>query len=125
MPDQFEVKRNRTDKHPIKISFDFGSNLAAAQAMFDGPTKLDSVVFDLFKNGAKQQLTNFVQKLLDGEDPETKKPYLPQKINSLVEDWKPTTNRRAKANVSRVVSAIADLSPEEKAVLRAKLAEED
>ena len=125
MPHIIEVRRNRTDKHPVRVEYDFGTDITDAQAKFNGNTALDNVVFDLFVHAAKAQLTSYVQKLLDSEDPETKKAYTPAKITSLVAAWKPDTNRRAKASVSKIATTVKGLSPAERAALRAQLDEED
>lgn len=116
-----EVKRNRADKTPMKIEFDFGNDLADAQSKFDGGTALDSVVFPLFVSAAKAQLTAYVQKLMESENEETKKPYTTAQVQKLVKDWKPGANRRAKANVDRAADVFSGLNDQEKQALISKL----
>lgn len=138
---QIHVKRSKDDKNPVKVEYDFGADLQEAHAKFDGDGPLDKVVYGLFVQAARQQLQDYVRKLLEplkskavgkpgkaGYKPAKviREAVAPDKIQELVDGWKPAVERQAKRSVRKAEKVISSLTPEERAELfRTILGEED
>lgn len=126
---EIKVKRSKTDKNPVVVEFDFGNTLTEAQEKFDGESVLDKVVYGLFLHAAKQQLSDYVRKLLepvevlDKDDAPTGRTRTRNKteIQKLVDEWKPTVEKAAKRAVEKAKSVIDGLSDSQRAALMAQL----
>ena len=118
---QITVRRHRKDKNPIIVTYDFGIDLNDAVTKFNGKTKLENVVFDLFVVAARSRLNTFVSDLLERKNEVTGKPYTPAEIQAEVDAWKPLTQKNSRKAVARAAQLVEVMTEEEKEALRDKL----
>lgn len=119
MPHEITIKRSKTDKSPLVLEYDFGTDIADAISKFDGPTPLDNVVHTLFVVGAKQQLAEYVRKLLAAHKGAV--PLGAKGVQAKLESWKPAIKHRGKPPVEKAMETISDMSSDERAELLRRL----
>jgi hypothetical protein len=106
-----EVKRNREDKKPLIVDYDFGRDVGEAIALFNNDGPYGDVVHDLFITAAKMQLRAFV---LDGG-------LTGAALASAVAAWKPEIKHMGKPPLEKAKAIVGKLSPEERAALLKQL----
>lgn len=107
---EIEVRRDKKDKKPIKIEYDFGRNSAEAVAKFNTDGPYGDVVHELFRDAAEMQLRNFVRECAEAG-------HNGAVLHSKVAAWKPEIKRRGKPPLEKAMKAISGLSAEEKEAL--------
>ena len=135
---QIKVKRDKSDKDPIVVHYDFGHSVEDACRKFDGESLLDKVVFGLFVLAAKQQLQEFVRRLIaptiviekvpaeKGKKATTVRKEVPstlspRDIQEKVNAWRPTVEKASKRSIAAAAKVVDALSPAERDELLKRL----
>lgn len=109
-----EVRRNKSDKKPLEVEFDFGKDAHEAIAKFNKPGPYGDVVLDLFIQGAKLQLREFVLERVEAK-------VTGAALQSAVNAWKPELRMRGKPPLDKARKLVKTMSPEEREALLKEL----
>ena len=104
-----EVTAKIKDGKPVTVSYDFGDNLKEMVSKFG-----DEVVYSNAKANMRISLQDLVRAGIKGE----KKP---KEITKDVTEWIPGVKKKGKSKAEKLKDQVAELSPEEKKELLAKL----
>jgi hypothetical protein len=106
-----EVKRNRGDKKPLIVEYDFGKSTTEAVTLFNSDGPYGDVVHDLFCTAAKMQLREFV--LEEGTTGVV--------LSAALSKWKPRIKHMGKPPLEKARAVVGKLSAEERAALLKQL----
>ena len=101
MNTKVSVPRDRNDKAPVVVEFNFGETLDDAATLFKG-----DVVHHLFILSAKSQLREFVRGMV-------KRSATFDEIDESVAVWTPMIKTRGKSRLSQALQIIEGFSPHE------------
>lgn len=95
------VRRNKRDKTPITVQYDFGGTVQGAVNKFG-----EEDVFFLFSHAVRQQLAEYVREML-AADPSVAVNVLQKDVDAFM----PIVEKRKKQEIAKAVDSVLSLSP--------------
>lgn len=113
---QVEIRREKGDKKPVVIDFDFGASTPEAVVKFNKDGAYGDIVHYYFVRGVTDELRLFVrecwEKKLNGAA-----------LQSAVTAWRPEIKFRGAPPLEKAKKAVKSLTPEERDALLKELTE--